>query len=38
MHEPFATAMAQSIWLPAAVLVVGVVASIAFARPVRRRR
>ncbi|MGV9744113.1 MFS transporter [Rhodococcus zopfii] len=33
LHEPFATAMAQSVWLPAAVLVVGLVASLFFARP-----
>ncbi|WP_307846527.1 MULTISPECIES: MFS transporter [unclassified Rhodococcus (in: high G+C Gram-positive bacteria)] len=33
LHEPFSTAMAQSMWLPAAVLLVGLVASLFFARP-----
>jgi len=33
LHEPFSTAMAQSMWLPAAVLLVGLAASLFFARP-----
>ncbi|MGW0022736.1 MFS transporter [Rhodococcus sp. NPDC003383] len=33
LHEPFSTAMAQSMWLPAAVLLVGLGASLFFARP-----
>jgi EmrB/QacA subfamily drug resistance transporter len=38
LHEPFATAMAQSMWLPAAVLVVGLVASLFFTRPRSQRK
>lgn len=33
VREPFATAMAESMWLPVAVLVVGFVAAMAFRRP-----
>ncbi|WP_072687430.1 MFS transporter [Rhodococcus marinonascens] len=36
VKEPFSTAMSQSVWLPAAILLVGFVASVCFARPVRR--
>ncbi|QNG18107.1 DHA2 family efflux MFS transporter permease subunit [Rhodococcus triatomae] len=35
VREPFSTAMSQSVWLPAAVLLVGFLASVAFARPLR---
>ncbi|NLU83911.1 DHA2 family efflux MFS transporter permease subunit [Rhodococcus sp. HNM0569] len=38
IHEPFATAMSQSVMLPAAVLLVGFVASVLFARPIRAAR
>lgn len=40
LREPFATAMAESMWLPMSVLLVGLVASLAFERPrsqIRRR-
>lgn len=37
LHEPFAAAMAQSMWLPTAVLLVGLVASLAFERPRSQR-
>ncbi|MFZ2530748.1 MAG: MFS transporter [Rhodococcus sp. (in: high G+C Gram-positive bacteria)] len=33
LHDSFSTAMAQSMWLPAAVLIVGFAASLFFARP-----
>ncbi|NLE82227.1 MAG: MFS transporter [Rhodococcus sp.] len=35
VREPFSTAMSESMWLPAAVLVVGFVCAVCFARPVR---
>lgn len=38
VKEPFATAMSQSIWLPAAVLLIGFIASVCFARPLREKR
>jgi EmrB/QacA subfamily drug resistance transporter len=38
LHGPFATAMAQSLLLPAAVLVVGLVATLCFAAPTHLRR
>ncbi|WP_070377767.1 MFS transporter [Rhodococcus sp. WMMA185] len=34
--EPFSNAMSQSVWLPAAILLIGFVASVCFARPVRQ--
>ncbi|MDV7355868.1 MFS transporter [Rhodococcus oxybenzonivorans] len=37
MKDPFATAMSQSVWLPAAILLVGFVASVCFARPLREK-
>ena len=33
LREPFATAMSQSMWLPMGVLLVGLLASLAFERP-----
>lgn len=33
LREPFASAMAESMWLPAVVLLVGLVASLCFERP-----
>jgi len=38
VKEPFATAMSQSIWLPAAVLLIGFLASVCFARPLREKK
>jgi MFS family permease len=38
LHDPFATAMAQSLLLPAAVIVVGLLAALAFATPLHLRR
>jgi len=35
VREPFSTAMSESIWLPAGVLLIGFVASVCFARPLR---
>ncbi|MEV0945749.1 MFS transporter [Rhodococcus sp. NPDC049939] len=38
VKEPFSIAMSQSVWLPAAVLLVGFAASACFARPRRQLR
>ncbi|NLG55612.1 MAG: DHA2 family efflux MFS transporter permease subunit [Rhodococcus sp.] len=38
IREPFSLAMSQSVWLPAAVLLIGFVASISFARPIRDQK
>lgn len=38
VREPFSTAMAESMWLPAIVLLVGFASSVLFARPVRAEK
>ena len=38
LHQGYAAAMAQSLWLPAAVIVIGLVAALSFQRPEHLRR
>lgn len=37
LHEPFAAAMAESLWLPAGILLIGLVAALAFDRPASQK-
>lgn len=37
LREPFAAAMAESLWLPAGILLIGLVAVLAFDRPASQK-